>query len=115
MNAATRAVSLAAKASYTTKKAGDDGAWQIKKLYLHLYPENTLKMDWRVPLERFNGMTAFDVAEKAFLCHVSQQKGKYFVQDFGPYDNSLFGLYFSSVGADVYKNDFFENIDFGAD
>lgn len=114
-DAATRAVSLAAKGSYTPKNAGDYGPWQVKKLYLHLYPENTLKMDWRVPLERFGGMSAFEVAEKAFLCHVSQQKGKYFVQDFGPYDNSVFGLYFSSVGADAYKNDFFENIDFGAD
>lgn len=24
--------------------------WQVKKLYLHLYEQNPVKMDWRKPL-----------------------------------------------------------------
>lgn len=109
-DAAQRAVKLAADEKYEKKAAKETGTWQIKKLYLHLYKEGQIKMDWRVPLTRFNGKSAFDIAEEAFLLHRSQQKGDYFVEDFGPYDNSLFGLYYTGVGADTNKNDFFENV-----
>ena len=67
-------------------------------------------MDWRKPLDAFGGKTAFDIAEAAFACHISQQKTEYKVEDFGPYDNARFGLAFSTVGEDVEKNDFFENL-----
>ena len=67
-------------------------------------------MDWRVPLEAFGGKTAFDMAEAAFQCHVSQLDTEYKVEDFGPYDNAKFGLAFSTVGEDESKNDFFENM-----
>ena len=68
-------------------------------------------MDWRKPLAAFEGQTAFDVACRAFTCHVSQQRTDYHVEDFGPYDNSRFGLAFSAVGEDTRKDDFFEHVE----
>ena len=50
------------------------------------------------------------MAEAAFQCHVSQLDTEYKVEDFGPYDNAKFGLAYTTVGEDVKKNDFFENI-----
>ena len=109
-DAALRCVALAADASYQHPKLEEKEPWQVKKLYLHLYEEGALRMDWRQPLEAFGGQTAFDVAEAAFACHISQQHTDYRVEDFGPYDNAKFGLAFSTVGEDVEKNDFFENL-----
>ena len=38
------------------------GVWELPKLYLHLYPENQIVMDWDVPLSAFDGKTAYEVA-----------------------------------------------------
>lgn len=105
--AAMKAVELAADGAYAPE-TGE--AWQVKKLYLHLYKENEIIMDWRKPLEAFGGLTAHDVATAAFDCHASQKSNGLIVQDWGQYANNRFGLYFSSVGADIEKQDFFENI-----
>ena len=67
-------------------------------------------MDWRQPLAAFDGRTALEMAEAAFACHISQQDTEYRVEDFGPYDNAVFGLAFSMVGEDEEKDDFFEHI-----
>ena len=107
---AQKAVSLAADAAFQHRNLKYAQPWEIKKLYLHLYEEGALRMDWRVPLEAFGGKTAFDMAEAAFQCHVSQLDTEYKVEDFGPYDNAKFGLAHSAVGEDAEKNDFFENI-----
>ena len=109
-DAALRCVALAADASYQHPKLEEKEPWQVKKLYLHLYEEGALRMDWRQPLEAFGGQTAFDVAEAAFACHISQQHTDYRVEDSGPYDNAKFGLAFTTAGEDVEKNDFFENL-----
>ena len=93
--------------------------WQVKKLYLHLYPENHIKLDWRQPLNSFGGKTALEVAKEAFKYHRSQQGGSatyrgkkyvFSVKDSGWFDNSLFGLAQSTVGLDEAKNDLFEHI-----
>jgi len=98
------------------------GTWEIPKLYLHLYEENALTLDYDQPLEKFDGMTAFEVSQKlGFAAHKSQIK--YFgnwiygknneitkVTQIKKYNPAKFGLYHSSVGADVQKNDLFENI-----
>lgn len=106
-DAAIHAVTLAADAAYAPEKGK---SWQVKKLYLHLYKENALEMDWRRPLEAFQGKTAFQVADEAFKMHKSQQSNGLIVQDWGEYANNRYGLYFSTVGLDEEKNDFFENI-----
>jgi len=109
-DAAQRCVSLAADASYQHQKLAYTMPWQIKKLYLHLHEQGQIRMNWRMPLNAFDGRTAFDMAEAAFQCHTSQLKTDYKVEDWGPYDNAVFGLAFSTVGEDQTGDDFFENI-----
>lgn len=86
------------------------GTWDVPKTYLHLYAENAIVMDWDIPLENFAGKTAFEMAVEGFLEHRSQQEFFRVLQS-GPYDCRKFGLYRSTVGEDITKNDFFENID----
>jgi hypothetical protein len=81
-----------------------------------------MEMDWDQPLSAFGGRTGFEVAEAAYQLHVSQkdaaqknpETGKYekFVVEprTSKYSCYLFGLAYSSVGEDVNKNDFFENV-----
>ena len=90
--------------------AEEFGVWQVKKLYLHLFEENPVTMDWRVPLEAFGGKTSLELAQEAFLLHVSQQKTKYTVTDEGETSNARFGLAFTAVGPDIIGGDFMENI-----
>lgn len=85
------------------------GAWQVKKLYLHLYKENQIRMDWVSPREELGGLSLLEVARNGMKKHASQTK-YYTVKDGGEYDNALYGLALTTVGADVEKNDFFENI-----
>lgn len=89
------------------------GTWQVKKLYHHLYKENQIQMDWETPMDELNGYTPLKVAQIGFEEHASQTKN-YAVKSHGTYDNSKFGLYFTTVGPDVKKNDFLENIDANA-
>ena len=109
-DAAQRCIALAADASWQDEQLAVQEPWQVQKLYLHLYDAGQIRMDWRVPLEAFGGKTAFDMAEAAFACHISQQKTDYHVEDFGPYDNAVFGLAYSAVGEDTAGNDFLEHI-----
>ena len=87
-----------------------NNAWQVKKLYLHLYKENAITFDWRQPLAAFDGKTAFDVAAAAFKCHQSQQSNGLRVEDSGSYACNRFGLYYSTVGYDHAQTDLFVNI-----
>lgn len=93
------------------------GAWDVSKLYLHLYPENGIVMDWRSIDPALSGRSPLQAAKDAYAFHVTQQNagtaviGKDFeVTDEGEFSCSRFGLYRSLVGPDVLKNDFFENI-----
>ena len=94
--------------------AKEYGAWQVKKCYIHLLQGQLgqIDFDWRVPLDAFGGKNAFEIATEAFNLHRSQAaSGKYVVQDSGRYDNSLFGLFYSTVGPDTGLNDLFENLE----
>ena len=96
--------------------------FQIDKLYLHLYKENPLIMDYDQPLNTFGGKTAFEVAKEGYAKHLSQQytwftawlvgeDNEYTkMTDITEYSPCEFGLYYSNVGADQNKNDMFENI-----
>ncbi len=113
-----QALDVAPDATQYPELAEQYGTWEVSKTYLHLWPENTITMDWDQPLSSFNGMTAFEVTQQlGFPCHESQY------QDFAwylsrvktaaavtKYNPREFGLYRSTVGADVLKNDFFENV-----
>lgn len=109
-DACINCLEFAADESKYPDSAAEFGTWDVPKTYLHLYEENVVDMDWRKPLPAFDGLTGFEVAEDAFECHISQQNTDYHVEDWGPYDCSLFGLVRSLVGEDVNKNDFFENL-----
>ena len=85
--------------------------FQPLKVYLHLWPENAVHMNWDKPLSHFGGKTAFEMAEAGFACHYSQTE--YFkVGRRGVFDCAAFGLYFTRVGVDTKLDDpdYFENI-----
>ena len=114
------------------KKANDDtydknsldlyGLWDTPKLYLHLYKENQIKMDYDTPLEYFNGKTAYEVSKIGYSKHTSQQwtwftawingKNNEYTKatDIKTYAPTDYGLYRSLVGEDINKNDMFENL-----
>lgn len=93
-----------------SKSSAQYGTWQVKKLYLHLYEENPITMDWRVPLEAFGGKTGLELAQEAYALHVTQQTTGAEVTDEGETSNARFGLAYTSVGSDVLGGDFMENI-----
>ena len=104
-----------------TKYKATGEPWQVKKLYLHLYKENGIVMDWDAPLSSFGGKTGYEMALEMYLKHVSQQhagqkneNGVFEVFTVEPRESDYscyrFGLAYSSVGEDVEKNDMFENI-----
>lgn len=114
----TRALEISNDPEQYPESAEKYGLWDVPKTYLHLYPDNPIVMDWDQPLSRFNGMTAYEVTKNlGFPCHESQVNGFLWymsgadtaaeVSKYGPCD---YGLYRSTVGADVEKNDFFENV-----
>ena len=105
------AVPQAADATAFPDSAAAYGAWQTQKLYLHLYPEKQIEMDWNQPLDAFGGMTALEAANEAYHMHVSQLEYHSNVYGDGDYSSSLYGLASTAVGADEAKNDFFEHID----
>ena len=94
------------------------GTWDVPKAYFHEYWNNTIQMDWDTPMENFDGMTPFQVSKQlGFGAHVSQHYN--FNWWIKPYDTAAsipayspcaYGLYRSTVGEDVQKNDFFENL-----
>ena len=106
------AVLLAADASYDPVSLAQYGTFQVKKLYLHLYPERVLTLDVCAPLPAFEGRTILEIASAAFAEHISQVKvDHYRVCNDGFYRPSDYGLFFSAVGADTGKNDLFEHVD----
>lgn len=104
-----KAVEAAADPEQLTDTAELYGAWDTKKTYLHLWEENPIVMDWDIPLDYYGGKTAMDMAKESYAFHISQQSA-FQVADGGKYDCRKFGLFRTTVGPDVLKNDFFENI-----
>jgi len=113
------------------KKAEDESyvlesnlpATKIYKFYIHLYnPDNYTILDYDIPLDKYNGKTAYEVSKEGYSKHLSQQytwftdwlNGKNnsytSAKQITKYNPTYWGLYYSSVGEDVNKNDLFENI-----
>lgn len=87
------------------------GVWDVPKTYLHIWPKNQIKMNWDIPLEKFGGKTAFQMAEAGYNCHKSQHIFGLAVGRKGYSDCQSFGLYRTTVGLDIRGGNFFENID----
>ncbi len=104
------AVAAAADPKKFPKSAKEYGTWQVKKLYLHLYDKNQIVMDFDTPLNFFDGKTAFEIAQEAYAFHKSQRSYWLDVLKSNKYDCRKYGLYATTVGEDVEKNDFLENI-----
>lgn len=110
-DAAQNCIALAANEDEFTASTIAYGTWQVKKLYLHLYSENQITFDWTVPLKSMNGATGIELAEEAYTLHKTQASSGMSVTETGTkYDNRVFGLAFTTVGEDVRKDDFLENI-----
>ncbi len=110
-DAAQNCIALAANEDEFTASTIAYGTWQVKKLYLHLYPENQITFDWTIPLKSMNGATGIELAEEAYTLHKTQASSGMSVTETGTkYDNRVFGLAFTTVGEDVRKDDFLENI-----
>ncbi len=99
------------------------GLWDVPKTYIHLLKDNPIVLDYDQPLEHFGGLTAFQATQKyGYPCHESQQYTWFTrwlngsnneitkasqIKDYNPCN---FGLYRTTVGSDINKNDFLENI-----
>ena len=92
------------------------------KVFFHLYPKHTIRMNYDIPLRLYNGMTAYQVSRLGFSKHESQRH-LYFTSWLegpnGSYTKAsqiaknsplLYGLYFSTVGYSNATNDMFYNI-----
>ncbi len=105
---------------YCVENAGDEtvypeiaselGVWNVKKLYIHLYPENTVFMNWHEPLAAYDGRNGLEVASAAYAYHVTQATTHFVITDEGNTSNAAFGLAYTAVGPDIQKDDFMENI-----
>ena len=122
------AVAVSGDGKAYPESASAYGVWDVPKTYIHLYKTNPIVIDYDQPLEAFNGKTAFQVTQDyGFPCHESQQGFMFTPWLYGSgctkenktitkvtqitkYNPAEFGLYRSTVGEDVQKNDFMENI-----
>jgi LmbE family N-acetylglucosaminyl deacetylase len=111
-DASIYAFDAAANPEKFPESAAEQGTWQVSKLYLHMYPENPVEMDWDKPLSAFSGRTGFEMAQEGYSKHMSQHRLEQFKVE--PRDSARssyrFGLARSVVGPDVNKDDFLENI-----
>jgi len=88
------------------------GTWTPKKLYIHLYDQNEIFMSvYDEPVEEEGGMSMTQIATIGYSKHASQHNYFYMENQGVRYDNRKYGLAFTTVGEDIEKNDFFENID----
>jgi len=84
-------------------------------------------MNYDIPLEYFDGKTAYEVSKEGYSKHLSQQ-WTWFTKwingsnnsytkatDIKTYKPTDFGLYRTTVGNDIEKNDMFENLTFRKD
>lgn len=104
------------------------GAWDVPKTYLHLWKERQIIMNFDLPLEYFGGKTAYEMSVAGYMCHTSQHwtwftewlvgtktKPLTSAAQIEYYSPCQYGLYRTTVGDDVLKNDFFEHILFKAE
>lgn len=108
--------------NYDERTVKEYGLWQSPKLYIHLLTQNPIVLDYDQKLEFFDGKTAYEMSKIGYSHHKSQQYTWFTKWLNGPnnsfnsakqiktYNPTNYGLYYTSVGVDVEKNDMFENI-----
>ena len=87
------------------------GVFDVKKIYLHLYKENKIIMNWNMRSAFLDYKTPFEVASVGYDKYNSQHKkwGMSFKRVI-KYPNNIYGLIHTTVGKDIKKDDFFENV-----
>ena len=108
-HAVAESVEVSNDSSVFPDSATTYGTWDVPKTYLHLYTDNKLTMNLRLPLSRLGNRTSIEVQSDAYKKHVSQQWCWFYVSDDYEYSCADFGLYRSNVGADT-GNDMLEHI-----
>lgn len=108
-HAVAESVESSSDASYFPDSASEYGTWDVPKTYLHLYSDNKITMNLRLPLSRMGNRTSIEVQTAAYKKHVSQQWCWFYVSDDYEYSCADFGLYRTTVGNDT-DNDMLENI-----
>lgn len=91
-----RAVVNAARDDVNLSSLNTYGSWDTPETWIHMYDENQVVMDWHIPLSRFGGKTALEIAREAYLFHKSQQVYDFEVLEYGEGDCRLFGLWRSA-------------------
>ena len=109
--AARDAFALAADPTFDPESAERYGTWQVQKLYLHLYPENTIVTDDQMPLAFFDGQNAYEVARAAFKKHVTQQGSGYAVNRVEGFFMFPFNRFGMAEGVVPSGDDVFDGID----
>lgn len=101
--------------------------WNTPKTYLHLYKDNKITMNYDEPLDYFKGKTAYEMSKEGYSKHYSQQytwftkwltgvnssgNGTKYSKatDIKTYSPLEFGLYRTTVGDDINKNEMLENV-----
>lgn len=122
-SAITEAIEGAKDENFCQDSAQLWGCHEVEKVYLHLYEENQIVMNYDEPLASFGGKTAFEVTQDGFACHKSQhwtwfnkwiygteEKPIKKATDIKKYSPCKYGLFYSSVGLDEVGGDFFEHV-----
>ena len=110
--AALDAVALAADPTYDPSSAERYGTWTVQKVYQHLAQGmSRITLEVETPLDSYGGLTALQVAQKAFTAHRSQHQTPFrpTVGEKAYEDIRFFGLTWSTVGPDT-QNDMFQHI-----
>lgn len=119
----SEAIYLTNDPSYFPYSAQKYGLWDVPKTYFHVYSKNSIELELDAPLKTFGGMSAFDVSRYiGFPCHATQIIYAEFTdwiygpenevscsKDITRFSPRYYGLYRSTVGEDVLKNDLMEN------
>ena len=122
-----KALNLTNDETYDNDSKEKYGLWDTPKTYLHLYNDNKITMTYDIPLDYYNGKTAYEISKEGYKEHHSQQYtwftkwltgidskgvGTPFTKasEIKKYSPCEFGLYRSLVGEDINKDDMFENL-----
>lgn len=65
-HAVTESVESSSEPSYFPDSASKYGTWDVPKTYLHLYSDNKITMNLRLPLSRMGNRTSIEVQTAAY-------------------------------------------------
>ncbi len=111
------AINLSKNPAYHTESLETTGVWDVPRCFLHLYSGNPITLEIDVPLEAFEGRTAFEVSKEAFEFHKSQHNTWFYgwvnvarSTDIKIYSPREYGLYYSANGESNLTDDLFAGL-----